>query len=459
MELTYNINGNSAVRTPESILNGTQVKYEGKITSLKDVIEPERFTEYVQEVTTEKTEIMYGGAVENNSTLGSLINGGGTILQMPKWADLTDENGSEVLSQTKDISIDSISTFKEMSTLLIRAKAWGSHDLSAHLSGEDPMRVIGNRVADWWTRDEKRQVLSILEGAFASDDLKDHIYQSNLTNNGTLTAVDGSTSARVIGSINAYSVLNAKDILGDNADLMSMIYMNSATFTKLQCDNLITTTTATGISNSSIAIPTYLGYRVMVDDTLTWGNYFDFEVSFGKDSDVTTKQFTKVFIPKKVTSSEAKAYLDIKYPVSEDNVDTDGATTGSRITSTSVKPSAGFSEGVRVYHTYLLSQGCIQRGVGTPTGFIGTELDRYSLGSRDVLINRQAKVLHPKGMSWTCASCLDVTPTNEELATGANWKLAYNKILDGTGAETAQSVKNKEEALKRVGMVKLLHTL
>ena len=124
------------------------------------------------------------------------------------------------------------------------------------------------------------------------------------------------------------------------------------------------------VAESKISIPTYLGYRVVCDDSAP--------------------------------------------------VDTSGAT-----------PK---------YTTYLLARGAIQRGIGTPIDLTQVETDRDSLGSTDYLINRQAKVLHPKGISWVGgANITGPTPSDAELAVGTNW----NRVSD----------------IKKIGMVKLVHTL
>ena len=87
-----------------------------------------------------------------------------------------------------------------------------------------------------------------------------------------------------------------------------------------------------------------------------------------------------------------------------------------------------------------MSRGCIQRGSGIPTSLTSVETDRDSLGSADILINRQAKVFHPRGISWVGgARITGPTPSNTELATGANW----NRVAD----------------VKKIGMVKLVHTV
>jgi hypothetical protein len=324
------------------------------VTKLTDVIVPELFTQYVMEATKEKSELINSGAIENNPQLDQLVNGGGTTLQMPKWNDLTGE--SQVFSETADIETDKITAHKEIATLLLRAKGWSAHDLSAALAGDDPMRRIAERVAAWWIRDEKRIVMSILQGVFGAATMADHVLD-----------ITSETDTKISGK----AVLDAKQLMGDAADDLTLIYMHSAVFTELQKQQLIAYVQP---ANANIRIPTYLGYNVICDDSA---------------------------------------------PV-----------------------TLGTGGAADVFTTYLLSRGCIQRGTGTPVGFVGTETFRNAKKSVDELYNRQAKVLHPKGMSWNAASnaLAAETPSNSELATGTNWVRA-----------AAES--------KQVGMVALKHTL
>ena len=325
------------------------------VTKLTDVIVPELFTQYVLEQTKEKSELINSGAIESNPLLDTLVNGGGTTLKMPKWNDLTGD--SQVFSENSDIETDKITAHKEIATLLLRAKGWSAHDMAAALAGDDPMRRIAERVAEWWIRDEKKIVLSILKGVFASASMASHVLDE--------TSVSGADT-----KISAKLVLDAKQLMGDAASDLSLIYMHSAVYTELQKQQLITFVEPAG---AKIKIQTYLGYNVICDDSA---------------------------------------------PV---ELDTGGAKDK--------------------FTTYLLSRGCIQRGQGTPVGFVATETFRNAKKSVDELYNRQAKVLHPKGMSWIGgANIADETPSNAELEVGTNWTMA--------AAEA-----------KQVGMVALVHTL
>ena len=416
-------------------------------TKISDVIQPELFAQYVIDKTTEKSEIMNAGVVENNPELNRLITGGGTILTMPKWNDLGGK--SQVLDDTNPITVNNITSKSELATLLIRANAWGAHELAGALAGDDPMKAIASRVADWWVRDEKSNIMSILNGVFASSSMSDLVKD---------------ISAESASAISANAVLDAKQLMGDASDLLSMVYMHSATFTELQKQNVIQ---FIPVAESKISIPTYLGYRVVCDDSAPFipagkGVYkITLGGTYATDDTITVDGVTYTVLATDTSlailaGSLKTALLANATFAGKFDVTTEGAVlqvvqkvagTGDRPT-VSKSSTAGtivaetVTEGLAksVYTTYLLARGAIQRGIGTPIDLTQVETDRDSLGSTDYLINRQAKVLHPKGISWVGgANIAGPTPSDAELAIGTNW----NRVSD----------------IKKIGLVKLVHTL
>ena len=416
-------------------------------TKIADVIQPELFAQYVIDKTTEKSEIMNAGVVENNPKLNELISGGGTILTMPKWNDLAGK--SQVLDDTNPITVNNITSKSELATLLIRANAWGAHELAGALAGDDPMKAIADRVSDWWLRDEKSNIMAILNGVFATSNMADLVH--DIHSEGT-------------SAISANAVLDAKQLMGDASDLLSMIYMHSATFTELQKQNVIQ---FIPVAESKIQIPTYLGYRVICDDSapvipkgkgvyaITLGG------TYATNDTVTIDGVTYTVLATDTTNailagSIKTALLANSTFAGKFDVSTTGAviTVTQKVAGTGDEPTVSksstagtitaetISDGVAksIYTTYLLARGAIQRGIGTPATLTSVETDRDSLGSTDYLINRQAKVLHPKGISWVgSANISGATPSDAELATGTNW--------------------NRISNIKKIGMVKLVHTL
>ena len=224
------------------------------VTKIADVIVPEIFTPYVIEKTAEKSRILTSGIAVANPRLNELVSGGGTTIQMPYWKDLT--GADEVLSDQTPLTPGKINTDKDIAALLLRGKAWGANELAGALAGDDPMKAIGDRVADYWARQEQKILVSVLTGAFAAATMSGHVLDESAAQGG----IDGNM------------VLDAKQLLGDSADQLQAIMMHSAVYTELQKQNLIQYTTT---SDGKITIPTYLTYQVIIDDGMpvdTTGN-------------------------------------------------------------------------------------------------------------------------------------------------------------------------------------------
>ena len=220
------------------------------VTKIANVIVPELFIPYVIKRTEELSTLINSGIVTANPKLNELISGGGTTIQMPHWNDLS--GTSEVLSEANPLTAQNITASKEIAPVLYRGKAWGATELSGCLAGDDPMRAIGDLVAEWWNRDEQTTLINVLNGMFGATNMDALV--SDITS--------GSSTA-----ISATAVLDAKQLLGDAANKLSALAVHSATYTKLQKDNVIQFVAA---SESKVQIPTYLGYRIIVNDNLPY---------------------------------------------------------------------------------------------------------------------------------------------------------------------------------------------
>ena len=311
------------------------------ITTLSSMqIVPDKFTEYTIHRTTEKSTLVRSGVTTGDERIGRLINGtpkGGNMIQMPHFNPLTGED--EVFGEDT-MTPDGISTGSEWATLLVRQKAWGDTDLSHVFGGADPMAAIGDLVADWWVIREQVMMLFILKGLFVTDGALATGANKHLLD------VSGDESQNVI---DVDTTLSAKQLMGDAADKLGLVFMHSATYTSLQRKQQITTEYD---SDLKVKIDYYLGYQVVIDDGM---------------------------------------------PV-----------TGG------------------IYDTFFVGKGAFAREDGMPEGLVGTETDRDSLGSKDILINRRAIVLHPKGISFVKPEQFTggkPYAANADLAAAANWRL------------------------------------
>lgn len=197
------------------------------ITTLANLqIVPDKFAAYVLQRTTDKLTLVRRGIASGNPILAQLINGtpkGGRIIEMPYIKPLAGDDWTFGEGDENNQTATGIETGNGTASLLIRWHMWGDTDLSQVLGGIDPMSAVGNLVSDWWLQKEQAIYLAILKGILDPSDgaLKDHVND-----------VSGGTGEAA--SISVGNTLDTKQALGDAADSLGMVFMHSATYTKLQ---------------------------------------------------------------------------------------------------------------------------------------------------------------------------------------------------------------------------------
>ena len=80
------------------------------------------------------------------------------------------------------------------------------------------------------------------------------------------------------------------------------------------------------------------------------------------------------------------------------------------------------TNGDLVYTTYIFGVGAIGYAEGMPK--VPTAVKREELSGEDILVNRKHFVMHPRGVAYK-GEFKGRTPTNEELADGANWERVF----------------------------------
>ncbi len=221
-------------------------------TIIDDVIVPEVFNPYVIERTAQLSALYQSGIISTNQELNRLATAGGRLINMPYWEDLTGDD--EVLSDTDALTPGKITAEKDVAALLARGRAWSVNDLAKALSGDDPMRAIGDLVAAYWARRWQAILIKILTGVFADGGTA----QGTATN---LADISGGSGAAAV--ISASAAIDAIYKMGDAYDKLTAFCMHSAVLAKLAKDDLIEYVKP---STGSVDVPTFLGKRVIVDD-------------------------------------------------------------------------------------------------------------------------------------------------------------------------------------------------
>ena len=219
-------------------------------TRIADVIVPEVFNPYVIQRTAELSALVQSGIVVPNPELDRLASSGGKTINMPYWDDLTGDD--EVLSDSDALTPAKINVGQDIAVLLMRGKAWAANDLAKALSGDDPMRAIGDLVAAYWARMEQKTLISTLSGAMGATSMAGNVHDIS-AGEGAVAVIDGA------------NFLDAAQKLGDAKDRLVAVAMHSAVETYLAKLNLIEYIKE---SDANPRVPYYMNKRVIVDDSM-----------------------------------------------------------------------------------------------------------------------------------------------------------------------------------------------
>lgn len=224
-------------------------------TTLSDVIVPELFTPYTIQKTMELSALFQSGIIAHSPEFDRLASEAAPVHNMPFFEDLSGD--SENVVEGADLTAAKITSKKDVSTTIRRAKAWSATDLSAALAGKDPMAAIGSLVAGFWARDMQKELINLLNGVFGSytadsttvTPLADHILD-----------ISGETGNAA--KISASGFIDACQLLGDAQGQLTAVAMHSATKAYLKKQNLIEYER----DSTDVEFETYQGRRVIVDD-------------------------------------------------------------------------------------------------------------------------------------------------------------------------------------------------
>ena len=228
-------------------------------TTLQDVIVPELFNPYVINRTMELSALVQSGIITNNSEFDALASQAAPTVNMPFFEDLTGE--SEQIIEGADLEDNKITSNKDVAAIIRRAKMWSATDLSAALAGSDPMAAIGTLVAQFWSRDLQKELVSLLDGIFGTIPAGEEgtpPAETRLASN--LLDISGKSGNAANWSGSAF--IDAEQLLGDAKAQLTGICMHSATQAYLKKQNLLETVQP----SNDVAFNTYQGKRVIVDD-------------------------------------------------------------------------------------------------------------------------------------------------------------------------------------------------
>lgn len=234
------------------------------VTRIADVVVPEIFSPYVQQMTQEKSRLIRSGAIVLDDRLNGVLAGGGVTFNEPSFKDL-DNDADNVSSDdpTTDSTPNKIGTATEIQVRLSRNNSWSSMDLSADLAGADPMQAIANRVSDYWTRRQQAAFVATLNGVFADNAAAPT--GTEHTQNDMTHDVSGAGFVDGVTNFSAEAFIDATATMGDSMEDLTMVMVHSIVYARMLKNNLIDFV-SDSVNGQAIRIPTFLGREVVVDD-------------------------------------------------------------------------------------------------------------------------------------------------------------------------------------------------
>ena len=324
---------------------------------------PQVFDPYVTLQTQEKSKLLQSGAISRSAFLDNFLAGAGNIVTMPFYKDLT-----RVVSNVSSSDDATLSTPKAITGASIiqerlsRNQSWTAADLAADLTGSDPLKSIGDRVASYWAWDLQKAMLATLAGVFADNDAVvngsdthtryDLTYDAS-TNDGTPGGTPQSASDTT--RFSAELLIDTLATMGDSADGLSTLLVHPVVYARMLKRNMIT------------------------------------------------------FVPDSQEKRNIPTFMDMEV-VSDNMVPAGSAGTGL----------AG------KYYTYILGRGAMQLGMGSPRipSEVYRAPNGGNGGGIETLYSRQEFVLAPEGTSFV-GTATEGGADNTALATAANWSRRY----------------------------------
>jgi len=303
-----------------------------------------------------------------------------------------------------NITSQTTQTFSHSRVVVGRAQAWTEKDFSYDITGGvDFMENVAQQVAEYWDEIDQATLVSILTGVFSMTDAEGARFVSEHTHDiHTVANSEGKTGFMDATSLNT-AIQKAS---GDHKNRFSLAIMHSAVATNLENMKVLVYlkyNDANGMERET-GLATLNGRLVIVDDSMPILEDTG-TATFSKTSD-TAVTAGKTYYTRTGTSGNY-TYTVVVNPV-DASINNYYEKTGT---------------GNPMYVTYLFGDGAIEYtncGAKVPAEM---SRDPRTNGGQDTLYNRQRKCFAPYGISFTKAHMATLSPTDAELADGANWEL------------------------------------
>lgn len=324
-----------------------------------------------------------------------------------------------------DITSSGTKTYSHSRVVVGRAMAWTEKDFSYDITGGvDFMENVAQQVSEYWDGVDQDTLIAILNGVYSMADTAG----AKFVQKHTLDITSATNSEGQTGKMDATSLNTAiQKACGDRKGKFSLAIMHSTVATNLENMKVLVYlkyNDANGMERET-GLATLNGRLVIVDDSMPTAE------------DESTATYEK-------TSDEAVVEGKTYY--------TRSGSSGNYVYTPVAEPSTASissyyektAPGNTIYTTYIFGDGAIEyTNCGAKVPYAMAR-DEKTNGGQDTLYSRQRKSFAPYGISFTKAVMSTASPTNAELANGANWEIV------NTGGANKEYLDDKAIPIARI---------
>lgn len=206
------------------------------------------FSDYIVEQTTLRSAFLSSGLVDTNPVISQNIQKGDTFT-IPNWnANL---GGTvQIPAEGVQLTVNKLGSSKQIGVVHHCAQAWGASELVklAVGSANDPMQVIGNKIASYVRNAQQAYLLSTLKGVFGVPGTDNSSYAL------ASLSIDAGGSGETDLSVS--HVVRADLLLGEDAEKYGIMMVHPDVYAYLRIRNMVNYVNAKelpGITASTIA--------------------------------------------------------------------------------------------------------------------------------------------------------------------------------------------------------------
>jgi len=197
------------------------------------VFDEEVFADMMQEQDFWRNEIAASGIVQQDETIMDLIGTKGNVATIPMYNPLNvhDANMAALNNdgETDNVPVE-VSGNKQTCMLIQRMKAFKAKDFTKELTGADPLGLIKEKIANYYTQVWEVELMNIANAILGVAALSDHVTDLSITS-GTIAEAN---------MINETTMIDAEQAaLGDMAGGLGLAIMHSRVFANYKKRGLV----------------------------------------------------------------------------------------------------------------------------------------------------------------------------------------------------------------------------